>query len=199
MTKDNIFIDSFTTSVKNKNLGLFGTGGYKISISSILISILAFMIILSSLSIIFFGSYTSRINVQGHISPNGDIINIYGNISGIVKSINVHNGDEVNKGAALLSITNSQLNTNNSPYELQRENLINRLNLVKRKIKITKSHFIKKSQHIKNEKYFYEKILNSTIDMVNASNKKNNITKENLGRLEKLFYKNSIAKKTAAG
>ncbi|MBS4698890.1 HlyD family secretion protein [Aeromonas media] len=194
MDTNNLFIKKYTESVKLKRLSSSSTAKYRISISSKLVSFISFLIFTSFIYVIFFGSYTSRINALGHISPNGDVINIYSDQAGIVTSIHIHPGDIIARGKPLLSIANNQLIRNTSPYQQHKNLITTRIELIHKKIDMAKLNFSRRKENIKNEIKFYTRALESIREIINASNEKKEISKENISRLEKLFKKKSVSK-----
>lgn len=195
MNENGLFIKKYIESVRSKREYGSGVPKYRVSISSKFISIISILIFTSFIYLIFFGSYTSRINVLGHISPSGEVINIYSNQTGIVTSISTHPGDIVAKGRPLLSIADNQLSKNSSPYQKQKNILMTKLALINKKIDIAKYNFNRRMKNIESEITFYTNALNSIREIIKASDEKREISKENIYRLEKLLKNNSVSKK----
>lgn len=122
-------------------------------LSTTIISYASLLIVALFFLVLFFGSYTRRVKVDGVVLPKGDVVRIYNNYSGLIERVHVKEGDVVSKGDILFTVVNDKVNNSesvkqetikiiNEKIESTRNSILNHDYLQKLKISTIKKNII---------------------------------------------------------
>lgn len=162
-------------------------------LSTTIISYASLLIVVLFFVVLYFGSYTRRVKVDGVVLPKGDVVRVYNNYSGLIEKVHVKEGDVVNKGDMLFTVVNDKINNSesvrqetikiiNEKIESTRKSISNHDYLQKLRISTLKTNI----STLDNE-------LNITRSRLNLISERVSILEKKLGNYNKLFSLKNIS------
>ncbi len=161
---------------------------------SLITAVVTIVVVLIAVFLIY-GTYARRENVLGYLLPDKGLVKIYATQSGLVTEVHVDEGDQVNKGDLLFTISTQK--TNNQSLDVDA--------LILDKLKENKATVISKQAEQKRlnqreETQYQDQVsglkqeIQQLEGLVETHKKKYKVSQDHLNRLDQLFAKNYLSK-----
>ncbi len=171
----------------------------------ILIRPLSFALLTTALAVIvaviiiflLYGKYGRRETVNGYLSPDKGIVNIYAPYLGVVENEFIKEGQQVKKGDTLYRVsTDFRVLENFSNNEKLLQHLSERKDNLKRKINLEKTRFKEEKETLTNQSKQLKKEITQIKSQI-STNKQELILAEKLWKKYKRLHKNKLVVESA--
>lgn len=169
----------------------------------VLIQPLSFYLITAAVTIIviiiavflIYGTYARRENVSGYLLPDKGLVKIYAIQSGVVTDVHVAEGDQVNQGDLLMTISTQKTNTQSTDVDAL---ILNKLNenkaTIKTKLVEQKRLNLRENTQYRDQIAGLKREIQQLKTLIETHKKKYRVSQDQFDGLEKLLAKNYLSK-----
>ena len=144
---------------------------------------------------LIYGSYAQRENVSGYLRPDKGLVKVYATNSGLITDVHVAEGDHVNKGDLLLTISTKKTNSQSSDVDAL---ILNKLE--ENKATAQNKMLEQKRLNVREDAQYVDQIagFKQEVSLLRAlivtHKEKYKVSQDQLKRLEKLLTKDYLKK-----